>query len=104
VQVALALPGGDPLQAALAMGETPSPEMVAAAPQEGTLRPAVAVACLAATLIGLVLYVLLPGPWKAGRNGPLEKSPEVLTERASEIARKRSTYWKTINRPRGGRE
>ena len=30
-QVAAALPGGDPLAAALAAGETPSPEMVAAA-------------------------------------------------------------------------
>jgi serine/threonine protein kinase len=31
IQVAAALPGGDPLYAALAAGETPSPEMVAAA-------------------------------------------------------------------------
>jgi serine/threonine-protein kinase len=31
IQVAAALPGGDPLAAALAAGETPSPEMVAAA-------------------------------------------------------------------------
>ena len=38
--VAAALPGGDPLAAALAAGETPSPEMVAAAGAEGTLRPA----------------------------------------------------------------
>ncbi|MEZ5285857.1 MAG: hypothetical protein R2712_13830 [Vicinamibacterales bacterium] len=30
-QVALALPGGDPLAAAVAAGETPPPEMVAAA-------------------------------------------------------------------------
>lgn len=36
IQVAAALPGGDPLAAALAAGETPSPEMVAAA----TGRPA----------------------------------------------------------------
>ena len=34
-QVALALPGGDPLAAALAAGETPSPEMVAAAGSGG---------------------------------------------------------------------
>ena len=32
LQVAAGLPGGDPLAAALAAGETPSPEMVAAAP------------------------------------------------------------------------
>src|SRR5687768_17960836 len=33
LQVAAALPGGDPIAAALAAGETPSPEMVAAAPK-----------------------------------------------------------------------
>ena len=37
LQIAAALPGGDPLAAALAAGETPSPEMVAAAPKEGVL-------------------------------------------------------------------
>ena len=36
------LPGGDPLAAALAAGETPSPEMVAAAGETGGLRPRVA--------------------------------------------------------------
>ena len=35
IQVATALPGGNPLAAALAAGETPSPEMVAAAGEEG---------------------------------------------------------------------
>ena len=35
--LAAALPGGDPLAAALAAGETPSPEMVAAAGGEGAL-------------------------------------------------------------------
>ena len=38
-QVAAALPGGDPLAAALAAGETPSPEMVAAAGEQGALAP-----------------------------------------------------------------
>jgi serine/threonine-protein kinase len=84
-QVADALPGGDPLAAALALGETPSPEMVAAAPLEGTLRPAVAVACLAAVLVGLVLIVLLAGKERMAAYGPLEKSPDVLTERARHI-------------------
>ena len=50
LQVALALPGGDPLQAALAMGETPSPEMVAAAGEKTGLRPMIAVACLTAVV------------------------------------------------------
>src|SRR5208337_1535321 len=39
LQVAAALPGGDPLAAALAAGETPSPEMVAAAGKHEGLRP-----------------------------------------------------------------
>src|SRR5205807_10550953 len=58
LQVAAALPGGDPLAAALAAGETPSPEMVAAAPTEGVLKPAMATALLA-TFIG----VLALGCW-----------------------------------------
>jgi hypothetical protein len=41
-QVAAAFPGGDPLAAALAAGETPSPEMVAASGETEGLRPAVA--------------------------------------------------------------
>ncbi len=51
LSVGAALPGGDPLAAALAAGETPSPEMVAAAGPAGSLRPGVAWACLAATVV-----------------------------------------------------
>ena len=46
LQIAAALPGGDPLAAALAAGETPSPEMVAAAPKEGVLQPYIAMMLL----------------------------------------------------------
>src|SRR5512135_2181135 len=59
LQVAAALPGGDPLAAALAAGETPSPEMVAAAGPEGAIPTARAVALLAGVVallgLGLVL-------------------------------------------------
>ncbi len=85
LEVAAALPGGDPLAAALAMGETPSPEMVVAAPKQGTLRPAWAVACLAGVLAGLALVVLLSGRLMLHRQVPLEKSPEVLRARAAEV-------------------
>src|ERR1700733_5801274 len=57
--VAAALPGGDPLAAALAAGETPSPQMVAAAGENAGLRPRVAVICLAAVLLGLVCVTYL---------------------------------------------
>jgi len=88
LQVAAALPGGDPLQAALAAGETPSPEMVAAAPKEGVLRPAVALALLAAVLVALVAFALLSKRVLLHRYVPLEKSREVLSERAGEITKR----------------
>src|ERR1700691_5663959 len=43
LSVAAALPGGDPLAAALAAGETPSPQMVAASGETAGLRPRAAV-------------------------------------------------------------
>jgi serine/threonine-protein kinase len=53
-----ALPGGDPLAAALAAGETPSPELVANARVAGGLKPAVAIACIA--------FILATFGWWAG--------------------------------------
>src|SRR6185503_359896 len=83
--VAAALPGGDPLAMALAAGETPSPEMVAAAGEEGSLRPAVVAACL-----GVIVVSILAGAALAGRVSILPrarpaKSTEVLVDRARDI-------------------
>src|SRR6185295_1044360 len=82
LQVAAALPGGDPLAAALAAGETPSPEMVAAAPTEGVLKPAVAIGLLA-----MFLFILAVTCWTSKyamvyRLSPPNESPEVLRARA----------------------
>ncbi|MGI8784355.1 MAG: serine/threonine-protein kinase [Acidobacteriota bacterium] len=87
LQVAAALPGGDPLAAALAAGETPSPEMVAAAHKEGALRPAVAVACLVALLLGLAVAVTLSDRISLHRRAGMRKSPEVLAEHARSVVR-----------------
>jgi Protein kinase domain len=85
LQVAAALPGGDPIAAALAAGETPSPEMVAAAPKAGALQPAVAISAFAG-VVALLLFLLLgSSATRAERNVPLEKPPEVLAERARDI-------------------
>ncbi len=83
-QVAAALPGADPLAAALAAGETPSPEMVAGSVEEGTLKPALASACLAAAAL---LVFLFAGTSQANlyRRIPFEKSPEVLADRAQSL-------------------
>ena len=85
MQIAAALPGGDPLAAAMAAGETPSPEMVAAAPKAGALRPAVAIACLTGILLTMAFLVAFSGKVKLDNYVPLTKSPEILTERAREI-------------------
>ena len=88
LQVAAALPGGDPLAAALAAGETPSPEMVAAAQKEGGLRPAIAVSLLSFILLGLISFLFLAGKVMIQGYVPLTKSPEVLQERAREIIKR----------------
>jgi serine/threonine-protein kinase len=86
--VAAALPGGDPLAAAIAAGETPSPEMVAAAGSDEGMKPAAAWACLILILAGLALAAWLSP--RAYRHGhvPLEKPPEALAERSKEIIRR----------------
>src|SRR5438309_1890375 len=86
LQMAAALPGGDPLAAALAAGETPSPQMVAAAGGEQALAPRIAWLLLALSSISFVTIL-----WVAKYSTdlalyPVEKSPEVLEDRAGEIA------------------
>jgi hypothetical protein len=88
LQVALMLPGGNPLEAAIAAGETPSPEMVAAAPKKGALKPAIAVACLAAVVALFAFIVFFSGRVKLSEWVPLDKPPEVLAERADQIVNK----------------
>jgi serine/threonine-protein kinase len=87
LQVSAALPGGDPIAAALAAGETPSPEMVAAAPKEGALRPAIALSLFASLMVTLALVVFLADQRLLHNYVPLEKPPEVLKENARAILR-----------------
>ncbi|MBA3914542.1 MAG: serine/threonine protein kinase, partial [Acidobacteriales bacterium] len=85
LMVSAALPGGDPLAAALAAGETPSPQMVAAAGEHAGLSPRSAILSLIGVLIGLVLVA----GFGARENGlqwmKLENPPEVLTSKAREV-------------------
>jgi serine/threonine-protein kinase len=83
--VAAALPGGDPLAAALAAGETPSPEMVAAAGTTSALQPLAATAGLAVTIALLVTCVVLRDRSLVTSIVPLPKPPLLLIERAREI-------------------
>jgi serine/threonine-protein kinase len=83
--VMAALPGGDPLAEMLAAGETPSPEMVAAAGGEGGFRPRVAATCLGAVLIGLLLVALLNNHVALHRLAGPGKPAVVMADRAREI-------------------
>ena len=80
--VSASLPGGDPLAAALAAGETPSPEMVAAAGEGAGLRPRVAWPTLVAVLAGTALTFAL-----ALRTSPFDRlrpeyNGDVLAQKA----------------------
>ena len=88
LSIAAALPGGDPLAAALAAGETPSPELVAASGETVGLRPRPAVACLAATLVGLALVVYLAIHYGALDRMNVELPPQVLVQKAREMTEK----------------
>ena len=83
--VAAALPGGDPLAAALAAGETPSPQLVAASGEKAGLRPRVAVACFAFVLVALGVGTYLATRYSALERMRLELTPEVLTQKAHEM-------------------
>lgn len=87
LQVAAALPGGDPLAAALAAGETPSPEMVAAAGELQGLRPRLAITLLAALVLGVIATLWSADHYKLHNLVPLDNPPEVLAARAREVLR-----------------
>ena len=85
LSVAAALPGGDPLAAALAAGETPSPELVAASGETAGMRPAWAVTCAAAVLLALVLIAFLGPLTRVLCMAPMDLPPDALALRAREI-------------------
>ncbi len=86
--VAAALPGGDPLAAALAAGETPSPEMVANAGDVGGMRPALAIACFVAIIGGTFALVPFNRTGSLVRLVSMPKPPAALADRAAEILTK----------------
>ncbi len=94
-QVAAALPGGDPLAAAIAAGETPSPELVAASGEEGTLPRAKAWLWFMACLAALVAVPLTLIPFSLAEHVSMDLSPDTLRARARETL----DTWATSRRP-----
>jgi Protein kinase domain len=83
--VAVALPGGDPLAAALAAGETPSPEMLVAAGESDALPIARGAALIAALGASIAVYASLTPLSSIAAQMPLDKPPAVLADRAQQI-------------------
>jgi predicted Ser/Thr protein kinase len=84
--VARMLPGGDPLAEALAAGDTPSPELVANSGSTEGLRVPVAVAYLAAVIIGIVALCWISQRRNLANQTPMEFAPEVMATKARDLA------------------
>jgi hypothetical protein len=105
-EVVAALPGADPLRAAVEAGETPSPDTVAAAGASVEMSTAASLALFAAVLVGIAVSAFL-APYAhvlgAIHNG---KPPEALAERAREVIARfgydenaaDSGWWLEVNR------
>lgn len=84
--VAAALPGGDPLAAALAAGETPSPELVAACGKKEGFPLRYAIPALVFVLASLAVLPWMLQATSMIAASPMEFPPAVLDQKAREIA------------------
>jgi predicted Ser/Thr protein kinase len=84
--VAAALPGGDPLAEALAAGEMPSPELVAASGKVEGLDRKYSIPLLVVTIACLLGSVPIRMQTTAILHAPLDIPPEALRHKAREIA------------------
>ncbi len=84
--VAAALPGGDPLAAALAAGQTPSPQMVAAAGETTGLKLPVALGWLGVAIVGLIAFYLISAKTSGIEKMNVPYSAEILHQKARDLA------------------
>lgn len=81
--VAASLPGGDPLAAAIAAGETPSPQLVAAAAVQGAVSPRAATLLGAAFLVAVAIVAVWK--WNPAPLFGLTRSTEVLSAQTRDL-------------------
>jgi serine/threonine-protein kinase len=86
--VAAALPGGDPLAAALAAGETPSPELLVAAGESAAVPVAPALAMLAGFFCVLVFGVVAGSRGSVISQLPMAIPRDALADRANQTLKK----------------
>jgi serine/threonine-protein kinase len=77
--------GRDPLEAAIAAGETPSPELVAAAGETEGLGARAAWSCLLVVAASVLLFPALQASRNPLARVPVEKGPAALEDRAREL-------------------
>jgi serine/threonine-protein kinase len=87
-QLAAALPGGDPLAAAIAAGETPSPDLLIASGSKDGLRPAVALALLAVIVAGAAAIVVANDTIGMPQRVGLTRSRAGLLDRARDFVQR----------------
>ena len=85
--VAAGLPGGNLLAAAIAAGETPSPDMVAAAGEAGVLSPAIGAICFASVLAGFIFLAPLARDVSFIGLTSVDHGTPYFTERAHTVLR-----------------
>src|SRR5215510_14506891 len=88
LNVAMALPGADPIAAALAAGETPSPEMVAASTEKEGLSPRAAVSCFALFIAALTTGTWLVYPGFVTTYARPDLPPDAMAYRAKDILKR----------------
>ncbi len=76
--ISAALPGGDPLAAALAAGETPSPELLALSGTEGTINPRLAWSMVGVLLVSLAIVAMMMDRLALHRIAGTPLPPEAL--------------------------
>jgi serine/threonine-protein kinase len=86
LSVSAALPGGDPLAAALAAGQTPSPELVAASGKTEGIPMKYAWGCLAFVLACLIAVPILKQQKQAFLQTTLDYPADVLRLKSREMA------------------
>ncbi len=103
-ELMLLLPEADALRAAFERGETPTPEMVAAAARSGALRRGASMALVLAIIAGLI--VTAAGAQRArlyslARIDPVSmelKAREIVQEYAPELTRASAAWWFEVDR------
>jgi hypothetical protein len=101
LSVMAALPGRDPLAAALAAGETPSPDLLAAAGDSVGLRPSVAVPLLLFILVGSVVGCMLQMQSNLTAYVKVEIPPDALALKAQETIRQLGYSRKAVDSAHG---